>query len=181
MIPIWWTSRVVHYELLLTGQIVTEDRYSPQMEHMQQARKLKESVLGNRKGIQFIQDNGRLQVATDTIRGVGWETVYHPPYRLDFAPFNYHIFHSLDNKHRGKSFANEANGAGTNRFFCIQDIKFLPPGHCSIGGTLAKGSRYRCALTCGLTVSHICWKPLLLISKKRQRLFRLLTWTDRDR
>ena len=64
MLCAWWTGRrVVHYELLPTGQTVTGDLYSQQLEHVQQALPQKESALVNRKGVLFLHDNARLHVA----------------------------------------------------------------------------------------------------------------------
>ena len=40
---------------------------------------------------------------------LGWEVMPHPPYSLDLAPFDYHLFRSLQNHFNGKTFdSNEA-------------------------------------------------------------------------
>ncbi|GFW98500.1 histone-lysine N-methyltransferase SETMAR [Trichonephila clavipes] len=113
MLCVWWTCRqVVHYELLPTGQTVTVDLYSQQLERIQQALHQKEPTLVNRKGVLLLHDNARLhvvRVARNTIQRLGWETLCHPPYSPDLAPSYYHLFHSLDNNLRGKSFTNEAD------------------------------------------------------------------------
>ena len=91
-------------------QAITVDLYSQQLERVQQALRLKELVLVNRKGVLFLHDNARPHVARvvrDTIQQLGWETLYHPPYSPDLAPIDYNLFHSLDNHFRGKSFTNE--------------------------------------------------------------------------
>ncbi|GFX93925.1 histone-lysine N-methyltransferase SETMAR [Trichonephila clavipes] len=79
MLCVWWTCRqVVHYELLLTGQTVTEDLYSQQLERVQQAMHQKEPALVNRKGVLVLYDNARLhvtRVARNTIQRLGWETL----------------------------------------------------------------------------------------------------------
>ncbi|GFW38196.1 histone-lysine N-methyltransferase SETMAR [Trichonephila clavipes] len=50
MLCVWWTCRqMVHYELLPTGQTVTADLYSQQLEYIQQALHQKEPALVNRK------------------------------------------------------------------------------------------------------------------------------------
>ncbi|GFX13191.1 histone-lysine N-methyltransferase SETMAR [Trichonephila clavipes] len=46
-------------------------------------------------------------VARNTIQRLGWEALCHPLYSPDVAPSDYHLFHSLDNHLRGKSFTNE--------------------------------------------------------------------------
>ena len=113
MLCVWWTSRqVVHYELLRMGQTVTGDLYSQQLERVQQALQQKEPALVNRKGVLFLHDNARPHVARvvrNTIQRHDWETLCHPPYSPDLAPSDYHLFHSLDNHLRGKSFTNEAD------------------------------------------------------------------------
>ncbi|GFY53729.1 histone-lysine N-methyltransferase SETMAR [Trichonephila inaurata madagascariensis] len=51
MLCVWWTCRqVVHYELLPTGQTVTANLYSQQLERVQQALHPNETALVNRKG-----------------------------------------------------------------------------------------------------------------------------------
>ncbi|KAF2344325.1 Transposase type 1 [Trinorchestia longiramus] len=113
MLCVWWTGRqVVHYELLPTGQTVAGDLYSHQLERVQRELSQKEPALTKRKGVLFLHDNARPRVAPvvrDTIQQLGWETLCHPPYSSDLAPSDYHLFHSLDNYLRGKSFTNEAN------------------------------------------------------------------------
>jgi hypothetical protein len=37
-----------------------------------------------------------------------WEILPHPPYSLDLAPSDYHLFRSLSNNLRGVSFNNDA-------------------------------------------------------------------------
>ncbi|GFX01494.1 histone-lysine N-methyltransferase SETMAR [Trichonephila clavipes] len=83
MLCVWWTCRkVVHYELLLTGQTVTADLYSQQMKHVQQALHQKEPSLVNRKGVLLLHDNAKPHVAR--------------------------VAYSLNIHLRGKSFTNEA-------------------------------------------------------------------------
>ncbi|GFY74233.1 histone-lysine N-methyltransferase SETMAR [Trichonephila inaurata madagascariensis] len=48
-------------------------------------------------------------VARNTIQPLSWETLCHPTYSSILAPSDYHLFHSLDNHLRGKSFTNEAD------------------------------------------------------------------------
>lgn len=99
MLCIWWTSwQVVHYEPLQTGQTHTADLYSQQLEHVQEASMQKEPALVNRKGVLSLHDNARshvAQVVRDTIWWLGWLTLCHPPYSLDFASTDYYYFHSL--------------------------------------------------------------------------------------
>ncbi|GFS84617.1 histone-lysine N-methyltransferase SETMAR [Trichonephila clavipes] len=66
----------------------------------------------NRKGVLYLHDNARPHVALvakNTIQRLVWKTLYHPPYSPDLAPLDYHLFYSLENHLRGKSFTNEAD------------------------------------------------------------------------
>ena len=131
MLCVWRTGgQDVQYELLPTGQTITGDLYSQQLERLQQAFRQKESVLVNRKGVFFLHDNARphvTRVVRDTIQQLGWETLCHPPYSPDLGPIDYHLFHYLDNHLRGKSFTNKTDlrQALTN-FFCFQNPG-IPP------------------------------------------------------
>src|SRR5215813_10583479 len=90
------------------GQMVTADLYSQQLERVQQ----KEPALVNHKGVLFLHYNAGphvMRVTMNTIQRFGWEALCHPPYSPDLAPSDYHLFHSLDNHLRGKSFTNEAD------------------------------------------------------------------------
>lgn len=54
MICISWTSgKLVHYELLQTGQTITVDLYSKYLERVQQALKQKDPALVKRQGVLF--------------------------------------------------------------------------------------------------------------------------------
>ncbi|GFV28578.1 histone-lysine N-methyltransferase SETMAR [Trichonephila clavipes] len=48
-------------------------------------------------------------MARNTIQRLGWEILCHHLYSSDLAPSDYHLFHSLDNHFRGKSFTNEVD------------------------------------------------------------------------
>ena len=133
MLCIWWTSRqVVHYELLPTGQTVTAVLYSQQLERVQQALQQKEPALVNRKVVLFLHDNARphiARLARDTIQRLRWETLCHPPYSPDLAPTDYHLFHSLDNHLRGKSFTSEADlRQALTDFFASKTPEFYRKG-----------------------------------------------------
>ncbi|GFU33018.1 histone-lysine N-methyltransferase SETMAR [Trichonephila clavipes] len=113
MLCVWWTCRqVAHYELLPTGQAINVDMYSQQLERVQQALHPKEPALVNRKSVLLLHDNARphaARVARNMIQRLRWETLCYPPYSPDLSPSDYHLFHSLDNHLRGKSFINEAD------------------------------------------------------------------------
>ena len=152
---------MVHYELLPTGQTITGDLYSQQLERVQQALRQKEPALVNRKGILFLHDNARPHVARvvrDTIQQLGWETLYHPPYSPDLAATDYHLFHSLDNPLRGKSFTNETD-------LCQALTNFF-----------ASKTRHSTArvLNSWRLVGRRCWMPMAITLKTKYKLHILL-------
>ena len=60
--------------------------------------KEKQPELETRKGVIFHQDNARPHTSLVTrkkLLDLGWEVMAHPPYTLDLAPSDYHVFHSL--------------------------------------------------------------------------------------
>ena len=155
MLCVWWTGhQVVHYELLPMGQTVTGDLYSQQLERVQQALRQKEPALVNRKGVLFLHDNARphvTQVVWDTIQQLGWETLCHPPYSPDLAPSDYHLFHSLDNHLRGKSFTNEADLCqALTDFFASKTPTFTARG-----------------LNSWRHVGRRCWMPMAITLKTK--------------
>ncbi|GFX66398.1 hypothetical protein TNCV_343721 [Trichonephila clavipes] len=62
------------------------------------------------------------RLARNTTQNLGREALCHPPYSSDLAPLDYHLFHSLDNYLRGKSFTNETlvdfSASYTPEFYC---------------------------------------------------------------
>ena len=60
---------------------------------------------------------------------LSWQTVPHPPYSLDLAPSDYHLFRSLKHFLRGKTFINydDLKTAVTN-FFALQSLEFWTKG-----------------------------------------------------
>ena len=58
----------------------------------------------------FLQDNARPHVAArtmDTIQKLKWIVLPHPPYSLDLAPSDYHLFGPLKEHLGGKRFRNK--------------------------------------------------------------------------
>ena len=152
---------MVHYELLPTGQTITGDLYSQQLEPVQQTLTQKEPALVNHKGVLFLHDNVRphvVRVVRDTIQQLGWEALRHPPYSPDLAPTDYRLFHSLDNDLRGKSFTSETDlrQAFTN-FFASKTPEF-----------------YRKRLNSWRHVGRRCWMPMAITLKTKYKLRILL-------
>ena len=73
--------------------------------------KEKRSSLVNRKGVIFHHDNARPHSARITcykIEELGWKKFPHPPYSLDIAPSDYHLFRSLQHFTDGKEYPSRA-------------------------------------------------------------------------
>ena len=156
----WWTGlQMVHYELLPTGQTITGDLYSQQLEHAQQALRQKEPSLVNRKGILFFHGNTRphvVRVVRDTIQQLGWETLCHLLYSPDLVPIDYHLFHSLDNHLHGKSFTNETYLCqALANFFASKAPEYKRKGIEPAGDTLAEGAGCQWRLLWRLDISCI--------------------------
>jgi len=59
--------------------------------------------------VSFLQDNSRPHMAArtmDTIQKLKWNVLPHPPYSLDLAPSDYHLFGPLKKHLGGKRFRN---------------------------------------------------------------------------
>ncbi|GFT41604.1 histone-lysine N-methyltransferase SETMAR [Trichonephila clavipes] len=151
MLCVWWICRqVVHYELLPTGQTVTADLYSQQLERVQWALHQKEPALVNRKGVLLLYDNARPHVARmarNAIQRLCWRL-------CGLVPSDYHLFHYLDNHLRGKSFTNEADvRQALTDFFASHTPEFYPTG---LNDWRHGGRRY--------------WMPMVITSRTNNRL-----------
>lgn len=111
MLSVFWDIKgIVHYELLPRNQTITADFYIAQLERWKAALEEKRSRLVNRHAVVFRHDNARPHTAVRTRQKpleLGWDVLAHPPYSPDLAPFDYHLFRSLENSLRGKKFQNE--------------------------------------------------------------------------
>ena len=62
--------------------------------------------------VYFEHDNEKThvgKVVKEKLAELGLELLPHPPYSPDLAPSDYHLFRSLNNDLRGKSFQNESD------------------------------------------------------------------------
>ena len=85
----------------------------------------------NRKDIILHHDNARQHAVLRTrqkIAELGWEILSHPPYSLDLAPSDYHLFLSLPNFFRGKKFKNKDIKQALVNFFTSKDEIFFKNG-----------------------------------------------------
>ena len=96
---------VLYYELLLENQTINSNKYCSQVSQLKAALDKKRPELVNRKCIISHQDNTRLHVSLMTrqkLLQLGWEVLIHPSYSPDIAPWDFHLFQSLQNSLNGK-------------------------------------------------------------------------------
>ena len=86
----------------------------------------------NRKDIILHHDNARPPAALGTSQKIvklGWKILSHPPYSLDLAPSDHHLFLSLQNFLRGKKFKKEEDiKQALVNFFATKDKTFFKNG-----------------------------------------------------
>ena len=74
--------------------------------------KEKRPELSTRKGFMFHENNARPHTSLETrkkLLELGWKVMPHPPYNVDLAPSDYHLFRSLRSHLNEKTFdSNEA-------------------------------------------------------------------------
>ncbi|GFW04303.1 histone-lysine N-methyltransferase SETMAR [Trichonephila clavipes] len=86
---------------------------------------------------------------------IGWDTLRHPPYSPDLAPSDNHLYHSLDNHHRGKFFINKADvRQALTDFFASR----IPPSFTARG------------LNNWTHVGRRGWMPMVITSRTNNRL-----------
>lgn len=133
MLSVWWNFKgIIHFELLPTNQTINSDFYCQQLERLYHVLRQKEPALVNRKGVILQHDNARphtARITSEKLSQLGWEVLPHPAYSPDLAPSDFHLFRSLENFLRGKSFDNEEciNNALVN-FFQSKPSEFYNSG-----------------------------------------------------
>ena len=107
-------------------------KYCSQLDQLKVALDEKHPELVNRKCIIFHQENARPHVSLMTrqkLLQLGWEVLIHPPYSLDIAPSDFHLFQSLQNSLNGKIFNSlEDCKRHLEQFFAQKDKKFWEDG-----------------------------------------------------
>jgi len=109
------------------GLTINLKLYCSQLDRLQEAIKEKQPELINRKGVVF-HYNARPHTSLMTrqkLRELGWEVLMHPPYSLDLALSNYHLFRSLQNSLDGKTLADKRVAENhLKKFFADKPQKF---------------------------------------------------------
>jgi histone-lysine N-methyltransferase SETMAR len=130
MVSVWWGIHgVIYWELLPEKTTLTAHKYCIQLSKV--AAELKKKGLQGSK-IYFQHDNAKPHVAgivKNKIKQLGWELLPHPPYSPDLAPTDYHLFLSLSNDLRNRTFANEsALKTYLSDFFNSKSTEFYAKG-----------------------------------------------------
>lgn len=111
MLSVWWDYKgVVHYEVLPSGRTIDSTLYCSQLTRLAREISIKRPELANRKGVVFHHDNAKPHTSLTTrskLLRLDWDVLPHPPYSPDLAPSDYHLFRSLQNSLKGKTFVNE--------------------------------------------------------------------------
>ena len=76
---------IIHYDLFQDIKTITAKLYCQQLQRLMQ---------GN---AQFNKSQRGYPLNQEQIQALGWEKLLHPPYSADIAPFDFHLFRSLDN------------------------------------------------------------------------------------
>ena len=106
LLSIWWHRQgIIHFELLppnatINAQLYCQQAFEPSFEE-------KRLALVNRKGVMF-HGNARphtARITSQKVEELGSEKIPHPPYSLNLAPPDYHLFGSLQNHLEETAFA----------------------------------------------------------------------------
>jgi len=97
MLCIWWDQlSVVYYE---PTETITGDRYRTQLMRLSRALKDKRLQYNERRDKMILQHNNARPHVTKVVKTyletLKWEILPHPPYSLDVAPSDYHLFRSM--------------------------------------------------------------------------------------
>jgi histone-lysine N-methyltransferase SETMAR len=100
---------IIHYELLERNLTVTAECYCQQLRCLEES--IQQKRPGKRHGVILQHDNAlphTANVRKAAIQELDWEILAHPPYSLNLAPSDYHLFGSLSNNLHGVSFNDDA-------------------------------------------------------------------------
>ena len=108
---LWWDIRgLIHYERLNNTQSVTAEKYLPKLEDLKHALSIKRPSLLNRRGVILLHDNTKPHTAKliqENIMGLGYALLPRPPYSLDLALSDFHVFRSMQHYLSNKKYEIE--------------------------------------------------------------------------
>ena len=109
MASVFWDKRgIIHVDFLPRGATINSEYYCHVLSDVH--KRLWEKQLGLiTKGFLFLQDNAphTAHYTTCTLQQLCWEVLPHPPYSLDLAPSDFHLFVPLKEFLRGQHFSND--------------------------------------------------------------------------
>ena len=124
---------VLYYELLKSGQAITEELYWQQLIHLKQAIAEKHSEWATRhEKLIFHHDNARPHVAVPVknyLENAGWKILPRPPYSPDIASSDYNLLRPMQNHLSGIRFTNvEGIQKWLYDFLAMESINCLKDG-----------------------------------------------------
>ena len=106
----WDQDGILLIDYLPKGQTINAEYYSSLLVQLKDI--LKEKRRGRvTKGVLFLHDNATAHQALVTqkkLAYLGFQYLDHPPYSLDLAPLDYHLFPGLKKQLRGGHFLSDA-------------------------------------------------------------------------
>ena len=110
LVSIFWDQDgILLIDYLPKGQTINAEYYSSLLVQLKDI--LKEKCQGKvTKGISFLHDNTlahRTLATPKKLAYLGFQCLDHPPYSLDLAPLEYHLFPGLKKQLKGRHFSSD--------------------------------------------------------------------------
>lgn len=108
---------------------INSDVYRDKLEELNAAIYLKRPAPANRKSIVIHRNYVRLYTSLQMrqkLLGFDWKVLLHHPYSPDLAPYEFYLFHPIQNSMNGQAFNAEENKKIRQEEFCaVKDRKFF--------------------------------------------------------
>jgi len=105
----WDRKGVLLVDFMAHGTTINADRYCETLKKLRQAIQNRRRGMLT-KGVYLLHDNARPHVARQIfalLDQFGWDIITHPPYSLDLAPCDYHLFPKLKEHLSGRHFCDD--------------------------------------------------------------------------
>ena len=115
----WNQDDILLTDYLPKGQTINMEYYSSLLVQLKDILKEK-SRRKVTKGVLFLYDNAPAHWALATqkkLAYLGFHFLDHPPYSLDLAPLDYHLFPGLKKQLKGRHFSSWLDGQPSEFFF----------------------------------------------------------------